>query len=144
MVGIHQLSRLDEQIQMRNRVAQKYNLRLKQIKNIKLFKVYPNIRHGYYKYPILLDEAVERQSLIDIMKQRHGVSLGSIYYPPCHLQPFYQDRFGFKLGMLPVSEDILKRVIALPIFAQMTDKEIDYVVNALRKEVFSGVGYLAK
>ena len=141
ILGIHQLKRLYQNIIMRNKIAEKYNKMLAKTNGLSCFKTYPNIKHSYYKYPVLLDEGIDRIKLTSSMKENHNISLGTIYYPPCHLQPFYKDIFGFEEGALPVSERILNRTVALPMFAQMKDREIEYVVKALKQEISSSKNY---
>ena len=63
----------------------------------------------------------------------HGVSIGSVYDPPTHLHPVYQQLFGFQTGMFHTAEATLKRVFCLPMSSQMTDEEVDYVLQSLKK-----------
>jgi dTDP-4-amino-4,6-dideoxygalactose transaminase len=53
------------------------------------------------------------------------------YFPPIHLQPFYRERFGFRPGDFPVSEEMGQRCLALPFSGAMTDAQIDAVCGAL-------------
>ena len=46
----------------------------------------------------------------------------------------YQKLFGYKEGDFPVADEILKRVLCLPMYVQMTDDEIDYIIESLKKE----------
>src|SRR5262245_7058085 len=57
------------------------------------------------------------------------------YFPPIHLQPLYRDRFGFRAGDFPVSEDMGRRCLALPFFGGMSDLQIDTVCGALAEIV---------
>ena len=59
-----------------------------------------------------------------LMDEFH-IGTRSLYYPPIHLQPFYKANFGYKEGDFPVVEDILNRVICLPIFVGMKDYEVN-------------------
>jgi perosamine synthetase len=78
------------------------------------------------------------------MKNAYNVAIGSAYDPPCHLQPIYQRLFGFGRGMFPVAEDILGRTCSLPMYAQITDKEINYVLQSLQAALVDAqVGKLA-
>ena len=52
-----------------------------------------------------------------------------------HLQPYIKDMFGFKGGELPVTEDIAKRTLALPFHNNLSEDEIDQVVEALKDAV---------
>jgi len=45
--------------------------------------------------------------------------------------PLYKEMFGYKRGELPVSEQVLKRVITLPMHVQISDVEINRVLEGL-------------
>lgn len=135
ILGIYQLRRLNEFLDKRNHIANMYASRLKEVECTTLISVPSNFRHSYYKFPVVLDESIDRITLVTKMKQNHNVGVGSVYWPPCHLQPVYKDLFGFKEGMFPVAEKILNRTITLPIFVEMKDKEIEYVVSSLSEEI---------
>ena len=135
LLGIYQLKALEENIARRNEIAQRYANSLADIEGISLFQVPSHIRHSYYKYPIKLSENINRDELIAAMKHKHDINLGSSYDPPCHLHPVYQRLFRFRTGMFPVSDEILKQVAALPMFVQMNNEEVDYVVESLKEEI---------
>lgn len=59
------------------------------------------------------------------------------YFTPIHLQPFYQERFGLKEGMFPVTESVAARTIALPFHNRLTEAEVETVARGI-KEAFSG------
>lgn len=133
ILGIHQLNRLDSFIQERNKVAQKYTKKLSKVKNVKTIQVPPNIVNSYYKFPVILP--FDSHEIQKTFKEKYEIETSFLYYPPIHLQPVYQTHFGYKLGDLPVAEDVLKRVVCLPMFVGITDEQIDYVVEALVNEM---------
>ena len=135
LLGIHQLRALEDNIAGRNEIAKRYASRLAEVDDVRLFKVPPHIRHSYYKYPLFLSETVDKSKLVAEMKAKHGVNLGSSYDPPCHLQPAYQRILGFHSGMFPVAERTLRSVVSLPMFVQMTNEEVDYTVQSLKKAI---------
>lgn len=137
LLGIYQLRALEVNLRRRNEIAQRYANGLSEMEEVNLLKVPPQIRHSYYKYPIQLSEIVDKAKLVATMKDKYGISLGSVYDPPCHLQPSYQRLLGFHNGMFPVAERTLKSSICLPMFVQMTDKEVDYVVKSLKEAIIS-------
>jgi dTDP-4-amino-4,6-dideoxygalactose transaminase len=61
-----------------------------------------------------------------------GVGVGLNYEVPIHLQPIYKQLFGYKEGMLPVSEKLCKEVIAIPMFADITLEQQNYVVECVK------------
>ena len=57
------------------------------------------------------------------------------YLPAIHLMSFYRERFGHNEGDFPVCEDVAARSLALPFYPQLTDGEVEQVVDALRAVV---------
>jgi dTDP-4-amino-4,6-dideoxygalactose transaminase len=137
LLGLYQLKALETNITHRNYVARKYAEALVNVKGVELFEVPGNIRHSYYKYPILLSKSIDKRKFIEKMKSTLHIAIGSAYDPPCHLQPVYQQYFGFRRGMFPVAENILDRTCCLPMYAQITDEEIDYVIRSLKETLAS-------
>lgn len=132
MLGIYQLKALEHHLERRNEIARRYAETLVNIEGIELFKVPAGIRHSYYKYPIFLSTTIDQQDLVNTMKNEFGIELGSIYDPPCHLQPIYKRLYGFYHGIFPVADQVLERTRCLPMFPQMTDEEFDYIIHSLK------------
>ena len=66
---------------------------------------------------------------------QYNIDTGTVYYPPVHLQPYYKENFGYKEGDFPTSEKNLIREVCLPIFVDITDEQVDYVINCVKKEL---------
>ncbi|VVB97658.1 UDP-4-amino-4-deoxy-L-arabinose--oxoglutarate aminotransferase [uncultured archaeon] len=135
LLGIYQLKALEDNVKRRNEIARGYAEYLENIEQIELFTAPPNIRYSYYKYPVVLSRNIDKKKLIGKMESEYGIHLGSAYDPPSHLQPAYQKVFGYKKGMFPKAEGILKRVVCLPMFVQMTDEQIKYVLQSFEKVI---------
>lgn len=133
IMGRHQLSNLEAFVRKRNEIARLYERLLADIKEVSLFKTPANIRHSYYKYALKVKDDIDAEELASILKNEYGIETGNIYYPPCHLHPFYRENFRTKEGDVPTSERILKRVICLPMHAGLGKKDVEYVSNALHR-----------
>jgi dTDP-4-amino-4,6-dideoxygalactose transaminase len=131
IVGLHQFDCLDEAIARRNQIARIYEELLSDVDGVSLFRVPPSFRHSYYKYPIKLADGIDRLKVASIMKESFGVDTGSVYYPPCHLQPYYIDTFGTRLGDFPAAEQVLRRVLCLPMHLGVTDEKARYIAESL-------------
>lgn len=132
IVGKHQLAYLDEFIAKRNHVARLYEELLADTSEVSLFRVPSNSIHSYYKFPLELNEDIDRTKIAAHMKQEFGVETGHVYYPPCHLQPYYKETFGTKEGDYPNAERTLKQVLCLPMHAALTDENVQYVCESLK------------
>lgn len=131
-LGVVQMKRLDEIIAKRQRVAEMYFRRLAGHPDI----ILPNVAEGtttsWFVFVVRLVTgytAAERDRIIAGL-QRHEV--GSRDYFPCiHLQPFYRQQHGFKVGDFPIAEAVSSRTIALPFYNDLTEQDVDYVCRTL-------------
>jgi len=101
ILGKYQLGNLERFVLRRNEIAQSYEKSLKQREGISLFKKPSHIRHSYYKYPVKLDEDIDAKKLAGTLIEKYNIETGTIYYPPCHLQPFYRETFNTGPGDFP-------------------------------------------
>ncbi len=132
-LGVFQLRRLEENVAQRNRVVEWYRRALAQIDWIKAPVYAENLRHAYYKFPVLVAEDIDKHKLFEIMSDEYQIELGSIYDPPCHLHPVFQSEFGFHAGMFPRAEAVLARQVCLPVHAAITEADVATVVAALNE-----------
>jgi perosamine synthetase len=76
---------------------------------------------------------VDRDATVVAMRER-GVDTKP-YLPAIHLFSFYRERFGHREGEFPVCEDVAARSLALPFFPELTDGQVERVVEALRSVI---------
>jgi dTDP-4-amino-4,6-dideoxygalactose transaminase len=131
IVGKNQLEHLDEFIDKRNHAAMLYETMLSDVEAVTLFKVAPNFRHSYYKYPLKLAEGIDRFKVAALMKDKYAVETGHVYYPPCHMHPYYLEHCRVKKGGLVNAERVLRQVICLPMHAALTDENVKHAAESL-------------
>lgn len=130
LMGITQLENLERFIEKRNKIARTYDVELEKISSLSSLKIPNNVRHNFYKYIAFL-EHYNQDELRRKLKAKYGISLGGyVYETPCHLQPVFKE---YSQGGLPMSEDLCRRHICLPVYYTMTDDETMYVVNSLMR-----------
>jgi perosamine synthetase len=137
LVGLVQLRRIEEIVANKNMIASTYITELGGVRGVRTIRVPPNIRHSYYKFPIILDRGKNVRQIQYTLKIKFGIETGSIYYPPCHLQPIYKELYPELSGTMPVSEDVLARTISIPIQAGMSVEDATYVAQSLNGVVRS-------
>ena len=135
IIGKHQLETLEKFVLKRNEIAECYETALAKLDGVSLFKTPVNMRHSYYKYPVRLSDDLDREKLAFILGNEFNIETGNIYYPPCHLHPFYKENFGTKEGDLPVSENVLKKVLCLPMHVNMTKEDAKFVSEAFSQAI---------
>lgn len=135
-LGIVQLDRVDELLSKRERVAQLYNERLKEMDGIAIPYISPDVKKSWFVYVIKLHDGLSKEDRNKILQElrNRGIECSN-YFGPIHLQPFYRTMFGYQEGDFPVTEQVAARTIALPFYGNLTGKEVDYVCNNLRSLV---------
>ena len=85
-------------------------------------------KHVYHLYVIRVKN---RQSFMDYMDAKGIKTL--IHYPyPIHLQEAYTG-LGFESGSLPVTEKLASEIVSLPIYPELKDSEVDYIIETVLK-----------
>jgi dTDP-4-amino-4,6-dideoxygalactose transaminase len=116
----------DKSIKTRARHGAHYLERLSRIPGLRFTKVLDANKAVYYVFNIL---APRRDALAAHLKEK-GIGI-AIYYPiPLHLQKCFA-YLGHKKGDFPVAERTCDEILALPIFPELTDDEVDYVCDEI-------------
>lgn len=121
------LPTLERRIDARRQIAKTYDRKLADLDLVVPYEP-PAARHVYRAYPILVRE----RDRVRRHLQSRQIATQTYYTPPLHLQPAYR-HLGFEPGSFPAAERIGRSLLCLPIFPQMTELQIDSVVNALEE-----------
>lgn len=125
------LKYLDQWNQRRREIAARYNEAFRDMEQIQVMDVPTYARPVYHIYPVL----VEKRDEVAAKLKEKGIFCGMHYPIANHLQPAYNS-LGIKQGALPVTEKICSQQLSLPMFAELTDEEVDTVIKVI-KELFS-------
>lgn len=135
VLGIYQLKRLGQNVEHRRQVVEWYREELSGDSWLTIPNYPANVYHAYYKLPVLLEAGIDKNRLRQIVQDEYRIEIGSLYDPPCHLQPVFQKHLGCHHGMFPVAEEILSRQTCLPMHAAVTREDVATVASALRQVV---------
>ena len=129
-LGVAQMSRLEELLVKRARVAGWYQSRLEKIAGV----IPPAMegtttRASWFVYVIRLDTGIDRAALAQRLAER-GIPVRP-YFLPIHLQPYMVERFGYRPGDYPITEDLGQRGLALPFSGVMTEEQVELVCSTL-------------
>jgi perosamine synthetase len=130
-IGLGQLEKLDEILAARSEVAARYATLLASIPGLEL-PCADDADHerSWFVYVVALPTGVDREVVIASLTER-GVQTAR-YLPCIHLQPYMQERFGYRVGLCPVAEGVASRTLALPFHARLDEDDQAYVADALR------------
>lgn len=133
-LGLAQIKRIDELLAKRARVAEWYNERLANQECIELPYLAPTTtRMSWFVYVVRVKPPAPRD---EVVRQLAAVGIPSRpYFTPIHLQPFYRERFGYQRGAFPVTEYLGEVALALPFSSVMTQAQVDFVCENLRRAV---------
>ena len=130
-LGRAQMSRLDELLTRRERVAEWYNQRLTDLDGlVEIPQLAPETsRASWFVYVIRVSAEIDRDL---VAKNLDSLGIPARpYFIPIHLQPYMVDRFAYQPGDFPISEDLGRRGLALPFSGVMSEDQVEQVCLAL-------------
>ena len=133
-IGLGQLEKLDDILRARGSVAARYDELLRDVPGLDL-PCADDADHerSWFVYVVTLPAGIDRERVISNLTDR-GIQTAR-YLPCIHLQPYMQERFGYRVGLCPVAEDVASRTLALPFHARLDEGDQMYVADALRAAV---------
>jgi perosamine synthetase len=131
-LGLSQLKKIDDFIKRRREIVKRYNEVFENVNEINT-PSYPNyVDPSWHLYVIQLNLEkliVNRKKVFDeLRKNKLGVQ---VHYIPVYFHPYYQ-KSGYKKGLCPTAEWLYERIISLPLFPKMTDKDVDFVIETVK------------
>lgn len=127
------LRHLDGWNEARRRHAAQYRSLLGDCDRIKLIKERGDSQPVYH---LFVARVTDRDRVLSELKEA-GIATG-IHYPiPIHLQRAYEF-LGYKEGSFPVSETLALEMISLPMFAELSQEQICFVADTLKRVVYGG------
>lgn len=133
--GLVNLKQVDEAIEKRHQVAIKYRKALRNVHGIRFFDDTPGVRHNYSYFPIFINAeeyGMTRDELY--FKMREANVLGRRYfYPLISTFSTYRSLPSAGAENLPVATKIANEVICLPMHHQLSDEDINRVLEFVVK-----------
>lgn len=129
-LGLNQLARLEEYIEKRNVLAERYNVAFKGL-SLLLPGVQSGNRSAFHLYVVRLtsDATVEKHREVFDYLREMGIGV-NLHYFPVHLQPYYRE-LGFSPGQFPEAEAYGRTAITLPLFPLLTESMQKQVVDCV-------------
>jgi perosamine synthetase len=122
-IGLAQLRKLDQMNERRRQIIRRYLDGIASCERIRPLFPYKLVENAYWIFGV---RCGERDRLILHLK-RKGIATG-VHYMPLTMHPLFR-KYASKV---PVAERVWETIITLPLFPDLTDGEVDYVVEALQ------------
>jgi dTDP-4-amino-4,6-dideoxygalactose transaminase len=116
----------------RRRLAKRYDAGLKQVPELDLPVIAAGAEHVYQMYTVKLSRKIHRTRFLASLRAQ-GIGATVHFDPPVHQQPFYAPMARRQKAQLSVTDDVASRIMTLPMYPDMTEKQIDRVIDALKK-----------
>jgi len=130
-LGLSQFKKLDFIINSRRKIAQFYDKNFKDIEGLGL----PVERRGHYcvyqLYNLVFKDEKTRNKFKEYMTA-NGIG-NRITYSPVHLYSFFKKTYYCKDGDLPITEDISKRILTIPLYPGLSQEDLDYIVSKTKE-----------
>ena len=133
-LGVAQMSRIEELLAKREKVAGWYKARLNEIEGVTAPFVAPTTTcSSWFVYVVRFAPEIDRNRVMSLLEAQ-GIP-SRPYFTPIHLQPFYRQRFGYTAGDFPVTERVSASTLALPFFSNMSEKQVSAVCDILQEAI---------
>jgi perosamine synthetase len=135
-IGLVQLDRAEAMRAERERVAQRYGRAIEAAGIGALVELPsapgPDEVHAWHLYPLRLNLDRVRPTRAETIDRLAEAGIGtSVHFIPLHLHPYYRRTYDYAPADLPVAAREYEREISMPIYPDLTDGDVDYVVERL-------------
>lgn len=128
-LGISQLNKIDKIINLRRKYGKYYDENLIKVPNIQIIPEIEGNRDVYQLYSIFLNNSKKRSDLQNYLLKSNIFT--KVYFFPIHLKTFYKEKYGYKIGSLPITEEISNKILALPFSLNFKEKDQGSIIEKI-------------
>jgi dTDP-4-amino-4,6-dideoxygalactose transaminase len=126
-LGLSQLRRLAAFKERRAAVTARYNEALAGVDGLRVPAQAPDVDPAWHLYPLRVLDGRRREVFTKMREAGIGVQVN---YVPVYWHPVYAD-LGYRRGMCPNAEAFYAEELSLPLFPDLTDQDVDRVIESL-------------
>jgi dTDP-4-amino-4,6-dideoxygalactose transaminase len=131
-LGIAQLAKTQAFFEKRTKIAGRYNDAFRNVPELELPALRPDSGHSWHIYALRLHLdriGISRSQFIAELRKRNIAA--SVHFIPVHLHPYYARTQGYKPSDFPIAFREYKRLVSLPIYPAMSDRDVADVIEAV-------------
>lgn len=128
--GLLQLKHVEGEIKKRKQISKLYRDLLRDVKGIVCLQDIDGVEHNYSYFPVLITKEFgkTRDEVYELLKT-HNIYSRRYFYPLISQFPTYKGLPSATPENLPVAEDVTKKILCLPIFAEIREEDVVNIVN---------------
>lgn len=131
-LGLHQLKKLPGFQERRKQIAARYDEAFTRYPYFEIPGRRPHVEHAWHLYVLRLNLETLRIDRNRFIDELHARNIGtSVHFIPIHLHPYYRDKYGYRPEDFPVTYSNYLRMISLPIYPRMSDRDVEDVIEAV-------------
>lgn len=130
-MGICNLRHIDEEIEKRKKVVERYRERLNNIDGLQLNVEQPEVKSNYAYFPVVFDEKIfgaSRNEVFDALA-KNGIGARKYFYPLTNTFACFHNKYN--VDETPVARGIAKRVLTLPLYSDLDLKDVDRICDII-------------
>jgi perosamine synthetase len=134
-LGVTQLAKLDAMNAARQRNAALLSEGLaRYADDLDLPVTNPKAEHVWQMYTVKLRDGIDRIAFLKYLRES-GIGASVHFDPAVHTQPYYEDKKDMQRFPLAVTEDVVKRIITLPMYPKLSEDDIAYMVEQVGEAI---------
>ena len=130
-MGLCNLRHVDEEINKRRHVFERYTKRLQNIEGIRLNAVPADVKSNYAYYPVIFEEkqfgATREEVFMEL--QKYDIYARKYFYPLTNTFECFENRYD--VNQTPIANHISKRVLTLPLYADLSMEDTDRICDII-------------
>lgn len=130
-MGICNLRHIDEEIQKRKKLVQQYRKRLSNIEGIKLSTIQKDVESNYAYFPVVFDGYKYTRNEVFNKLEKSGIGARKYFYPLTNSFECYRNYPTAGAEKTPVAQHIALRVLTLPLYADLSEEDVDQICNVI-------------
>lgn len=135
VMGLCNLRHLDEEIEKRKQIVEHYRMHLEGVKGVQLNPIQGDVQSNYAYFPVIFHEeicGVSRNEIQDALKAEN-VYTRKYFYPLTNTYECFEGKYDTL--QTPIALDISRKVLTLPLYADLALSEVDYICSLIKKQL---------
>lgn len=130
-MGICNLRHIDEEIKRRKQAAERYEEHFAGVAGLRCMNCQDQVSRNYSYFPIVVDRYKVTRDQLQILLAEKSIYSRKYFYPLTSELQCYQGAYIGSLQQTPVAKYIADHILALPMYSDLTEEEVDMICNAI-------------